>query len=358
MSYRIGLDALNLRPTPRVGHTEYCSNDALKRAVTGLPDDDPERDAKFYRLWEYDFIWSTNDGPEPWEERGRTTDMGHSDFLEGGVDRRPPKECPFRTVEEAWAFDAVAEYGLTERDRLIAYYEDLYRQARRRYSEQVWTGGYYRTLVSGAIAIYGWDMLLQVASDRKRFARVLDTIFAQSMHHYRAWAATSIEAFMCHDDMVWSQGPFMHPDFYRSEIFPRYKELWAVIKQAGKKVVFTSDGDWSMFVDDIVEAGADALCFEPMMALEPVVEKYGESHCLIASKVDARTLTFGSRAQIQAEIDATLPLAARCKGFIFAVGNHIPSNVPVENALFYMDYLKRHWWRQGGQSHGLEEASI
>jgi hypothetical protein len=30
---------------------------------------------------------------------------------------------------------------------------------------------------------------------------------------------------------------------------------------------------------------------------------------------------------------------------MFAVGNHIPSNVPVENALFYFDYLRRHWQR-------------
>jgi uroporphyrinogen-III decarboxylase len=94
-----------------------------------------------------------------------------------------------------------------------------------------------------------------------------------------------------------------------------------------------------------VEAGADALCFEPMMALEPVVQKYGQSHCLLASKVDARTLTFGTQAQIQAEIDATLQLAPACKGLIFAVGNHIPSNVPVENALFYFDYLRSHWQR-------------
>jgi hypothetical protein len=40
-----------------------------------------------------------------------------------------------------------------------------------------------------------------------------------------------------------------------------------------------------------------------------------------------------------------LRLAFACPGFMFAVGNHIPSNVPLENALFYMDYLKRNWGR-------------
>ena len=345
MSYRIGIDTIHLRPTPRLAHTEYCSNDALKRAVTGLPDGHPDREAEFYRLWEYDFVWSTNDGPERWEERGRVTDMGHSEFLEGGVDLRQPKPCPFKTVEEAWSFDAVAEYGLTDLDALITFYSQRYREARRRYPEQVFTGGYYRTLFSGAIAIFGWDMLLLASSDRMRFANVLEGIYQQSLHHYRAWARTPIEVFMCHDDMVWTQGPFMHPDFYRAEVFPRYKELWLLLKRAGKKVVFTSDGDWSMFVDDIVEAGADALCFEPMTALEPVVARYGQTHCIIASKVDARTLTFGTKARIRAEIDATLALAMDCPGFMFAVGNHIPSNISVETARFYFGHLRQHWHR-------------
>ncbi|MCL6429321.1 MAG: uroporphyrinogen decarboxylase family protein [Anaerolineae bacterium] len=345
MSYQIGLDAINLRPTPRLAHTEYCSNAALIRAVTGRPEDAPEALREFMDRWEYDLIWSTDDGPVPWSERGRVTDTGHSDFLEGGTDRRDPKPCPFRDVDEVLSFDAVAEYGLPDLDDLTRYYTARYYDARERYPEQVWTGGYYKTIVSGAIEAFGWDMLLQAAAYRDRFAKVLDSFYRLTLHHVRAWARTPIEAFMCHDDMVWSQGPFMHPGFYRAEIFPRYKALWSVLKEAGKKVLFCSDGQWGMFVDDIVEASADGLCFEPMVALEPVVARYGQTHCIISSKVDARTLTLGSEAEIRAEIDATLLLARQCRGFVFAVGNHIPSNVPVENAVFYFGYLREHWGR-------------
>ena len=103
---------------------------------------------------EYDFIWSTDNGPEPWSERGRTTDMGHSEFVRGHGSASA-QECPFQTVEEAWAFDAVAEYGFTDYKKLADYYEGRYQRTRKRYPEQVWTGGYYNTLVSGAIAIFG-----------------------------------------------------------------------------------------------------------------------------------------------------------------------------------------------------------
>jgi uroporphyrinogen-III decarboxylase len=83
-----------------------------------------------------------------------------------------------------------------------------------------------------------------------------------------------------------------------------------------------------------------------LVPLDEVVRRFGQSHVIIGSSVDCRTLTFGALDQIRAEIDATLELAFDCPGFLFAVGNHIPSNVPVENALFFFDYLQRHWDRR------------
>ena len=340
MSYQIGIDTIHLRPTPRLAHTEYCSNDPLRRAVKAATGEEFFEDA-----WECDLLWSTNDGPVGWEQRGRVTDMGHAEFLEGGVDRREPQPCPFKDPEEVLAFDAVEEYGLPDFDELVAFYEQSYRDTQEARPNQVFTAGYYRTIVSGAIAAFGWDMLLPAAADQERFERVLDSIFRLSLHHYKAWAETSAEVFISHDDMVWTEGAFMSPEFYRRVIFPRYKELWAVVKDAGKKLLFCSDGNWSAFVDDIVEAGADGFIFEPMMVLDPIVEKYGQTHVIVGSKVDCRTLTFGTQKEIQAEIDATLEVAFDCPGFMFAVGNHIPSNVPVENGLFYFDYLKQHWRR-------------
>ena len=271
--------------------------------------------------------------------------MGHADFLEGGVDRREPKPCPFTDPDEVLAFDAVAEYGKPDFDELVTHFERVYTDGQRRYPNQVFTAGYYKTIVSGAIEAFGWDMLLEAAAQPQRFERVLHSFFELTMHHVRAWARTSAPVFIQHDDFVWSAGPFMCPDFYRSAIIPRYAELWRVLHADGKKVLFCSDADWSMFVPDIAAAGADGFIFEPMVPLDPIVERFGRSHVIVGSKVDCRTLTFGTSDDIRREIDATLALAKDCPGFMFAVGNHIPSNVPVEMALFYMDYLRAHWSR-------------
>lgn len=340
MSREIALDALNLRPTPRVAHTEYAfQHRTLQRTVeeaTGKP---------FNDAWNLDFIWSTHPGIISWEETGRTTDMGHAEYDEGGVDRREAKPCPFTDVEEVWAFDAEQEYGVPDWDKLVAACEHYAQDSRARFPNQLVTGGYYRTMVSGAIAAFGWDMLLTAAADLQRFEKVLDSFFRFSLHQYKAWAETSIEAIICHDDMVWSSGPFVNPDFYRNVIFPRYAELWKPLRDAGKKVLFCSDANWDMFVDDIAAAGADGFIFEPMMDFDAIARGYGQTHVIMGSKVDCRTMTYGTKDEIQQQIDDTLAVARDCPGLFFAVGNHIPANVPLENALFYYDYLSSHWDR-------------
>ena len=346
MSYDIGLRTLQLQPTERLAHTDYVSNYDLVRAITGR---DPLTDGgamrAFADAWDMDLNWCVHDGPIDWSVAGRNTDMGHAEFLEHGIDKRDTVSCPFTDPEEVWNFDAVEEYGLPDFDDLVALYENWYQTSQAANPNQIVTGGYYKTIVSGAIQAFGWEMLLVAAADPKRFAKVLDGFYQRTLYHMRAWAKTSVKVIIQHDDMVWTQGPFMHPSFYREVIFPRYAKLWEPLREAGKIVLYCSDGTFTEFVDDIVAAGANGLIFEPTTELEQVVSRHGQTTAIVGSKLDCRTLTFGSQAQIKSEIDATLALAFDCPGFMFAVGNHIPSNVPVDNARFYMDYLREHWTR-------------
>jgi len=348
MSYEIGISTLKLQPCERLARTEYCDHYPLVRQVTGM---DPLKSPQAWRLfndaWNLDFIWNTYEGMNNWGKggRGRITDMGHAEFMEGGIDRRNTVTCPFNTVDEVLAFNAVEEYGLDDLNELTADYESHYQSGQSTYLNQVYTGGHYNTLVSGAIQAFGWDMFLAAAADRSRFDRVLEGIFQVTLHSVRAWARTSAPVFIQHDDMVWSSGAFMRPDFYRQSIFPRYKTLWQILHNAGKIVLFCSDGNFTQFIDDIAWAGADGFIFEPMTDIDYIVQKYGKSKVVMGSKVDCRTLTFGSQADIKQEIDDTLRIAKDCPGFVFAVGNHLPANIPVANALFYQDYLSSTWQR-------------
>ena len=352
MSRQIGIDTIHLRPTPRVAHTDYSMSyhtELLRKYSGGLDPAKPENAGKcnhaLMDAWDFDFIWSTN-GMHDWGKHGRVTDLGHAVYAADGSDERQPKNCPFTSPEEVWEFDPLKEYGVLDHEELKRGYREWHEKAQADNPNQVVTGGYYPTVISGAIASFGWDMLLLAASDEEKFARVLNRFGDYTMHYVKAQAETpSIEVFIQHDDMVWTSGPFVRPEFYRAVIFPIFKKLWAVLKKAGKKVIFCSDGTWDMFVDDIAACGADGFCFEPSNNLDIFVSKYGKTHCIIGSKVDCRTMAFEPWEKVMAEIDATLVLAKKCPGFMFAVGNHIPANVSDEMCERYIDHLKKNWQR-------------
>ncbi|MHB0939047.1 MAG: uroporphyrinogen decarboxylase family protein [Armatimonadota bacterium] len=333
MSYDIGIKALNLQWTERVARTEYNDNAEIVRYFAEKFPGTP-----FEEVLHLDYLWVTHDGPTDWS-KGRVTDMGHAVYVEDGSDYRRPKPSPFKTADEVLNFNCVREYGLPDFTALVDFYENHYRATQAAH-DAVISGGYYKTIVSGAIQAFGWEMLLEGAGeDPGRFGEdVLGSIFEYSLHHFKAWAETSIEVFMCHDDMVWTQGPFLHPEFYRKYIFPRYKELWKPLKDAGKRILFTSDGTYDMFLDDLATAGADGFCFEPTNDLEMMVRKYGQTHVLMGG-ADCRTLSFGTKDDVERELRWVFDLARGCPGFVFATGNHFPANIPLEHALLYFDLI-------------------
>jgi hypothetical protein len=343
MSRTNALDNIMLRPSHAWAHTEYSIeyHGPFCRALTGKDPNTVQGSRALYDALGLDFIWRTQDGTlGDWLAHGRATDMGHAEYADAGADRREPAESPFHSVEEVWAFDPIAEYGLPSLEAQAAAYEELDRAARRNYPDQLTTGGYYKTIVSGAIQAFGWDLFLQAAADRGKIEKVFDRIFLRTLFHMRAWAKTSAEVVIQHDDFVWTSGPFMHPEIYRKVIIPRYAELWKPIHAAGKKLIFCSDGNYMEFAQDIIDAGADGLSFEPCNDFGFMVERFGGSHCLAGSCVDCRDLTFGRWEKVQRDIDRTFELLGKCRGAILCVGNHLPANIPDEMMTRYMTELR------------------
>ncbi len=343
MSRQLALDTLALKSVPRFARTEYSleyHQAGLKRVAGPEPDTNAAlRD--LYARWDLDFLWTVQDGLRgDWMKFGRCTDMGHAEYASDGSDLRKPNHCPFETVEEVWAFDAVKEYGLPTMAEQVADYQAWIDQKRRDFPGQLCTGGYYKTIVSGAIQAFGWDMLLEAAADADQMEKVFDSFFRRTKFHMDAWAQTDVEAIIQHDDFVWTAGAFMRPEIYRRVIIPRYAELWKPLKRAGKKVLFCSDGDFREFAGDVVAAGADGLIFEPVMEFGEMVAKFGQSTVLVGSAVDCRDLTFGDWATVKAAVDRSLALARTCRGVILATGNHLPANIPEPMLEQYRAYVQ------------------
>ena len=342
MSFEDGWAALNLEMPGRIPRTEYSADQhwELIATVTGLDVgvESPEAEqtaaaVEFMRAWNYDLFWQTLINHE--EFGSLRTDMGHAEYAAGGVDLRDVATSPFRDPEQVLSFDPWDALSTIDLAATTRRFEDDYRSGCALRPFGVNMTGIYVTLISGFIDLFGWEMLLLAAgTDPVRFGSLANRYASWMQQYFDALAAADVPVVMVHDDIVWSSGPIFRPAWYRKYVFPNYHRYLAPLLDAGKKVLFCSDGDYTQFVGDIAQAGFTGFVLEPLTDLQVLVEQYGQTHAIIGN-VDTRTLLFGDRAEIRAEVERCIHLGKNCPGYFMAVGNHIPPNTPVENALYY-----------------------
>lgn len=349
MPYADGWAALNLDMPARVPRTEYSLAEyhfPLIERVTGLRvregSDAVEKAAARRALreaWRFDFNWNTLVSTQAF---GRLqTNMGHAAYAEGATDYDAGVSCPFETLEAVLAFDPLEAYGPVDEAAARRDFEESYRRGVLALPGEVNMTGVYTTLMSGLIAIFGWDMLLTAAGvDGAGFGEVANRYARWMQGYMNALAASDVPCVMIHDDIVWTDGPFIHPDWYRKYIFANYKEYFRPILDSGKKLIFTSDGDYTMFVDDLAGCGAQGFVMEPMTDMKYIAEKYGGTHAFIGN-ADTRILLYGTREEIENEVARCMGIGKGCPGFMMAVGNHIPANTPVESCLVYEEAYRR-----------------
>jgi hypothetical protein len=330
MSYERGIAAFNLQMPDEIPHTQYITH---PRWLEYVQKKQNKPNAGWTEMLDFDYVWSV-DGPS-WN-RGRWTDMGHAIYQADGSDYRLPKPSPFNDkLEEIYNLDLVAEYGPIDLKEQTEKYQAWCNSALK--GNYVTSGGTYNSVVSFAIAAFGWENLLIAAgTDPDRFGELLNRWADYLMVFVQAWAKTDIEVYHTHDDMVWTEGSIFKPEFYRKYIFPNFKKMWDCAKDAGKKILFTSDANYTQYVDDLADAGAEGFIFEPMTDLDVICRKYGQTHVIIGN-ADCRILTFGTKEDVYKEVKRCMDLGRNCPGYFFAVGNHIPPNVPIENAEACMD---------------------
>jgi len=286
-------------------------------------------------------MWNTTIGPSELEKRGRVTKMGHAVYEEGGTDFDTKAQCPFKDIEDVLTFDPYEEYGEVDINEAVKEIENYYKQQQMIYKDTVNMGGVYVTLFSGLIEIFGWEMFLLAAGmDINRFDRVIESYYRWIKQYYLAFAKSNVPVFMCHDDICWTSGAVFSPDWYRKAIFPRLKKLLEPLFKAGKKIIFTSDGNYTEFFDDIVDSGAHMLVMEPSCDMQLFADKYGKTHGFVGN-ADTTILLSGTKRDIYNEVNRCMNIGKKYPGFIIAVGNHIPPNTPVDNALYYNEaYFK------------------
>ncbi len=354
MSWDDGWAAVHLEMPPRIPRIEADAqvNWNLVRAVTGIevyPHSDPETradaSAAFMRAWNYDLtLGAVIHCSEFGDHRSF---MGHAEYADGAVDRDDRLGNLFADCEDALAFDPWVAYGEKDHDDIVQRFNDHYAQLRTAHPELVPTTGIYISLITGLTYILGWDMLLECAGlEPERFGELVGRYRTWIQQYYNALAASDAPVVYCHDDIVWTSGAVFRPEWYRKFVFPNLKRLFQPLVDAGKKVLWICDGNYTEFIDDVIDLGVSGFFFEPLTSLAELVEKCGQTHILIGN-VNTHALLSGTKADIRAEVQRCVDLGRDCPGYFMCVSNMIPANTPVENALYYNEVYEELATRRG-----------
>lgn len=348
MSLQDGMAALNLEMPDRVPRTEYSAHEHWKliNAVLGTnvghtssQEEQGKASNAFMKAWNYDYQWgATIFAGDLGEYRTR---MGHANFKAGDVDFDNVVGSYFKSIDEVLKFDPLNALPTYTNSELIKRFNQMYTNRSSALPTAVHSVGTYISAVSGFIDLFGWEYFLEaLAEDPERLGEMMERYSQWMQRYYNAMAECDSPVILLHDDIVWTSGPFMSPEWYRKYVFPCYKRYVAPLKEAGKKVLFCSDGNYSMFIDDIADCKVDGFIMEPTTDMAYIAEKYGKTHSFIGN-ADTRFLLTGTKEEIENEVKRCMDIGKKCPGFIMAVGNHIPANTPVENALWYNECYER-----------------
>jgi Uroporphyrinogen-III decarboxylase len=342
MSYCDGMAAINLEMPARVPRTEYSLemhwdllSEITGKKITQSSGGDEKANAikALYKAWNFDFLWNVlvSSG----EFGNLRTSMGHAVYAAEGADYNSNVFELFDEPEKALRFDPLEVYGTIDIKAQTEKFNQNYRDRVGFYPDAVNMTGIYITCISGLIEIFGWQTLLEAAGiDPQGFGKVTDRYASWIMQYFLALAESEVPVVMIHDDIVWTEGAFIHPDWYRKYVFPNYKKLFAPLIESKKKIIYASDGSFTEFIDDIADCGVNGFVMEPTTDMKYIAEKYGKTHVFIGN-ADTRILLSGTHEEIRAEVKRCMDIGKSCPGFFMAVGNHIPPNTPLANVLYY-----------------------
>ena len=348
MSYINGKAAINLEFPDIIPRTEYSAEfhwDLVNRVVgtsiseQSSPEEQQKATSAFVKAWDYGIYWNIYMHNQHFGDM--YTHMGHASYSSGGSDYSNKVYSPFEDLEDVLAFDPVSAYGVPDPKEAAQIFIDNYALQQKLFPDAVNMTGTYVTCMSGLIEIFGWDMLLMSAGyDPDAFGAVANRYADWMIPYFEALANAKIPVVMVHDDIVWTEGPFISKDWYRQYIFPNYKRFFAPLIEAGSKILYTSDGNYNEFIDDIADCRVNGFVMEPLTDMAAIAERYGKTHVIVGN-ADTRVLLQGSREDIYAEVKRCMDIGRSCPGFIMAVGNHIPANTPVDNALYYNECYEK-----------------
>jgi hypothetical protein len=103
------------------------------------------------------------------------------------------------------------------------------------------------------------DVLIDIQEDTPEINRLMDMLLEYNLRIVENALAVGVDAVGVGDDFGTQQALMVSPRVWRRFFLPRYQQLFAPVRKAGKRIFFHSCGQIGPILDDLRRAGADAI---------------------------------------------------------------------------------------------------
>jgi len=201
-----------------------------------------------------------------------------------------------------------------------------------------WVGNPFET----AWKLRGFERLLMDFYDFPEFAEALldlatDACCANAEYIARAGA----DLLFMYDDIAMDTGLMISPEMFRKWLMPRYKK----IIQTARSIIpdlpafFHTDGNAMEMIPLIIESGFTILnpvqpeCMDPV----GVKRKFGDRMTFWGTIGVQRTMPFGGRNDVRAEVKSRIETIGSGGGFVLSPAQTLYPDVPWDNILAFFE---------------------
>lgn len=190
--------------------------------------------------------------------------------------------------------------------------------------------------------LFGFEeFCLKLHDDPELVKAVADRIGSVGLEGMQQLCREKIDFVALGDDMAYTEGTMIAPELMRQFFFPWYRRFIQTARDAGKRVVFHSDGKVEPLIPDFIAAGLNALHpIEPKaMDIVRLKKTYGKQLAFFGN-IDVDLLARGAASAVEARARELIAAMAPGGGYALGSSNAVADYVQPEN---YKAMLKASW---------------
>jgi len=184
------------------------------------------------------------------------------------------------------------------------------------------------------------NFLADIAGDYDFARKLCQTIVRRNLVMLENFvAAADVDGVLLGSDWGSQRGLLMSPEVWDDLIRPGEQAEYDLLHAFGKDAWVHSCGKIDALIGRLVQMGLDVL--NPLqpecMDIQDVKSKYGAKLAFWGGISTQKTLPFGTPAQVKAEARAVRDMMSAGGGYIFAAGQSLQDDVPIENLQAFLE---------------------